>query len=173
VPHPILVRALFGAALLLCALGPVLTHAQDEEKPTAVTEGSKVSIEYTLKLDDGTVADTNVGGEAMTYTQGASQILPALESELAGLEVGDSKHVALSAVQGYGEVDDSLYETVPASAIPEDARKVGTQLLAQSPTGQQRPVRVHEVKGEEIVMDLNHPLAGQALAFDVKVLAIE
>jgi FKBP-type peptidyl-prolyl cis-trans isomerase SlyD len=57
--------------------------------------------------------------------------------------------------------------------VPEDARKAGAQILAQSPSGQPRPVRVHEVKGEEIVMDLNHPLAGQALAFDIKILKIE
>ena len=138
-----------------------------------VTDGARVSIEYTLKLDDGSVADSNVGGDALTYQQGASQILPALEKELLGMKVGDSKQVALTAAQGYGEVDSSLFQSAPASAIPEDARKAGTQLLADSGSGQPRPVRVHEVNGEEIVIDLNHPLAGQALAFDVKILAIE
>jgi len=138
-----------------------------------VTDGQRVSIEYTLKLADGTVADTHVGGEAMTYVQGENQILPALEKELLGMKVGESKHVSLTAADGYGEVDASLFQTAPASAIPEDARKVGTTLLAQSQSGEQRPVRVHEVKDEEIVLDLNHPLAGQALDFDVKILAIE
>jgi len=88
--------------------------------------------------------------------------------------VGDSKQVALTAANGYGEIDQLLFQTVPASAVPEEARKVGVQLMAQSGQGDgARPVRVHELKGEEIVMDFNHPLAGQALNFDVKILAVE
>ena len=88
--------------------------------------------------------------------------------------MGDSKQVALTAANGYGEIDQLLFQTVPASAVPEEARKVGVQLMAQSGQGDgARPVRVHELKGEEIVMDFNHPLAGQALNFDVKILAVE
>lgn len=166
-------RALLGITLFVCALGPGRAHAQEEEKPTVISNGNRVSIEYSLKLADGTVADTNVGGDALTYEQGASQILPALEKELLGMQVGETKQVSLSATDGYGEVDPSLFHTVPASQVPEDAREVGTQLLARSSTGEQRPVRVHEVRDEEIVLDLNHPLAGQDLDFDVKVLAIE
>jgi FKBP-type peptidyl-prolyl cis-trans isomerase 2 len=166
-------RALLGIALFLSALVPAHTNAQEEEKATVVTDGQRVSIEYTLKLADGAVADSNVGGEALTYVQGESQILPALEKELIGMKVGESKRVSLTAADGYGGVDASLFQTAPTSAIPEEARKVGTTLLAQSSTGQQRPVRVHEVRDEEIVLDLNHPLAGQALNFDVKILAIE
>ena len=169
---PLSSRALVGAALLVSAIGLGHANAQAEETPTVVSEGDRISIEYTLKLADGSTADTNVGGEALIYVQGQSQILPALEAELLGLEVGDTKQVSLSAAQGYGEVDQDLFQTVPASAVPEDARTVGTQLVAQTPSGQ-RLVRVHEVMGEEIVMDLNHPLAGQALEFDVKILAIE
>lgn len=166
----------FSRSALVSAVLCVWTlhgSARAEEQTTVVTDGQRVSIEYTLKLADGSVADTNVGGEPLSYTQGASQILPALESQLLGMKIGESKQVSLTAAQGYGEVDDALFQTVPASAVPEEARKVGAQLLAQSSTGQPRPVRVHEVAGEEIVIDLNHPLAGEALAFEVKILAIE
>jgi FKBP-type peptidyl-prolyl cis-trans isomerase SlyD len=138
-----------------------------------ISNGHRVSIEYSLKLSDGTVADSNVGGEALTYEQGASQILPALEEELLGMAVGESKQVSLTAAEGYGEVDESLYQTVPALQIPEGAREVGAQLVAQSAEGERRPVTVRELKGEEIVLDLNHPLAGEALEFDIKILAIE
>lgn len=138
-----------------------------------VTDGHRISIEYTLTLADGSVADTNVGKEPLTYTQGEKEILPALESRLLGMEVGESKEIALSAAQGYGEIDPSLFQTVPTSAVPEDARTVGSQLLARSPSGPPRPVRVHEVKSNEIVIDLNHPLAGEELSFDVKILAVD
>ena len=169
---PLSTRALIGVALFLVASAPAPANEQAEEKPKVVSDGNRVSIEYTLKLADGSTADTNVGGEALVYVQGQSQILPALEAELLGLAVGDTKQVSLTAAQGYGEVDEGLFQTVPATAVPEGGRTVGTELVAQTPSGQ-RVVRVHEVKGEEIVMDLNHPLAGQALEFDIKILAVE
>ena len=164
-------------ATLLLFAGPGSASAAEEAQAGAasdvVSEGNRVSIEYTLKLDDGNVADSNVGGEALTYEQGAGQLLPALEQELLGLKIGDTKQVSLTAAQAYGEVDQALYHAVPAESVPEDARTVGTQLVAQAPTGEQQLVRVHEVSAEEVVMDLNHPLAGQALHFDVKILAIQ
>jgi FKBP-type peptidyl-prolyl cis-trans isomerase 2 len=70
-------------------------------------------------------------------------------------------------------VKPELMQTIPAEKIPEDARKAGTMLMAQSESGEQRPVRVHEVKDEEVVIDLNHPLAGKALTFDVRVVEVQ
>jgi FKBP-type peptidyl-prolyl cis-trans isomerase SlyD len=171
----------------LAALLPASLRAEDAAKPAVVVAdpapaavepgvvaaGRRVSIQYTLTTDDGKVADTNVGGEALVYEQGKSEILPALEQALAGLKKGESKKVTLTPDQGYGIVKPELMQTIPTEKIPEDARKAGTMLMAQSQTGEQRPVRVHEVKGEEIVIDMNHPLAGKALHFDVKVLEVE
>jgi FKBP-type peptidyl-prolyl cis-trans isomerase 2 len=154
---------------LLCA--PELGAEEAESK--VVGEGRKVSIEYTLKLDDGSVADTNVGGQPLVYQHGTGQILPGLENSLAGLHANDSKQVVLPPEQGYGKVDPAAQQVVPIDKIPEDARKVGTQLVSQNPQGMRRFVRVQEVREKEIVLDLNHPLAGQTLHFDVRVLSIE
>lgn len=147
----------------------------DEGESKVVKDGSKVGIEYTLKLDDGSVANSSDGGEPLVYEQGSGQILPALEQSLAGLAVGEEKKVTLSAEEGYGPVREELYQTVGSDQIPEDARSVGTPLVAEDSEGRQRPVRVHEVRAEaaEIVLDLNHPLAGKALLFEVKILSIE
>ena len=138
-----------------------------------IIEGSRVSIEYTLTIDDGTVADSNVGEEPLIYEQGQSEILPALERALLGLAVGDTAEVRIEPDEGYGLVDDSLFETVPASVVPENGRQVGSYLVAQAKTGERRQVRVHEVNGDEIVIDLNHPLAGQILHFAVRILSVE
>lgn len=138
-----------------------------------ITDGMQVSIEYTLTLTDGTVADTNVNEEPLVYTHGQRQLLQSLESALAGLSVGDERTVAISAAEGYGEVDPEAFQVVPAAQVPENARQVGAILVAGEPGGQQRQVRVHEVDGENVVIDLNHPLAGEDLSFDVKVLAVE
>lgn len=145
----------------------------EEEKPVVIEDGRKVSLEYTLKLEDGSTADTNVGGEPLVYQQGSGQILPALEQELRGLKTDDHKKVTLSAEQGYGVVNPEAVVKVPVDDIPDGAREVGARLVAEGPEGSQRLVRVREVHDTEIVLDLNHPLAGQKLHFDVRVLGVE
>jgi len=138
-----------------------------------ITDGSRVSIEYTLTTADGTVADSNVGEDPLIYEQGQQEILPALERALLGLKVGDTTEVTLEPQEGYGTVDDELFETVPSHLVPENGRQVGAFLVAQAKTGERRQVRVAEVNGDEIVIDLNHPLAGQTLHFAVRILSIE
>jgi FKBP-type peptidyl-prolyl cis-trans isomerase SlyD len=152
---------------------PPPAPAASTAPPGVVADGRRISIEYTLKTDDGKVADTNVGGQPLVYEQGKGEILTALEKALAGLKKGDSKQVVLPPEQGYGVVREDLRQTVPAEKIPEDARKPGAMLMAQAESGEQRPVRIHEVKGDEVVIDLNHPLAGQTLHFDVKVVDVQ
>lgn len=167
------------AVVCLLLTGGVTVPAIAEDNPgngeekTVIESGRTVSIEYTLKLDDGTVADTNVGGEPLKYTQGQGQILPFLEKELEGMAAGDSRSVRLSAENGYGDVNPEFFREVPEDSVPEGAREVGQVLYGEGPNGQPFQVRVHEVREDAIVLDLNHPLAGQALNFDVRVVSIE
>jgi FKBP-type peptidyl-prolyl cis-trans isomerase 2 len=152
-------------------LVPMAALAEEEAK--AITSGSKVGIEYTLKLADGTTADSNVGGEPLVYTSGDEMILPALEAALMGLEKGDSKELTLAPEDAYGPVRPELEREIPTEKIPEDGRHEGAVLMSEGPNGQAALVRVKEVKEDVILLDLNHPLAGQALHFDVKVLSVE
>ena len=138
-----------------------------------IEEGMRVSLEYTLTLDDGSMADTNVGGEPLTYEHGGGQILPALELALVGLAVDATKTVKLSPEEGYGPVQEAGFQPVPTDVVPEEARTVGTLLVAKDDSGEERPIRVHEVGEEEIIIDFNHPLAGQSLTFEIKVLSVE
>jgi FKBP-type peptidyl-prolyl cis-trans isomerase SlyD len=159
----------------MLAIGSTSVASAQEGEPKVVKDGSKVGLEYTLKLQDGSVADTSDGGAPLVYQHGAGQMLPALEKSLAGLSVGDESKVTLSPEEGYGPIREDLYQTVPAEEIPADARVVGTQLVAQDQQGNKRRLRVHEVREEtdEIVLDLNHPLAGRTLLFEVKVVSID
>lgn len=134
-----------------------------------IQEGSKVSIEYTLTLDDGTKVDSNVGGDPLEYTQGEGQIIPGLERELIGLAVGDAKEVRVVAKDGYGDIDPEALKEIDADQVPEDARTVGSMLMAQ---GHGAPIRVAEVRDDKIILDFNHPMAGKDLNFSVKVLGI-
>lgn len=135
-----------------------------------IESGRTVALEYTLKLDDGSVVQTNKDSEPLKYTQGENQILPALERELEGMEVDEQKIVELAAEDAYGDVNPEAFKEVPSEQIPEGARRVGARLSAQGYTG---TIRVAEIKDDTVVLDFNHPLAGKDLTFDVRVVAIE
>ena len=139
----------------------------------AVQEGSIVSIEYTLTDDTGKVIDSSAGKEPLTYIHGAGQIVPGLEKELTGLKVGDQKKLQVKPEEGYGLSDPKAFQEIPKGKIPPDAHKVGTILMTKGPQGQAIAMRVSEVKEKSVVVDLNHPLAGKTLNFDVKVVDIK
>jgi FKBP-type peptidyl-prolyl cis-trans isomerase 2 len=145
----------------------------EEGASMGVQDGKRVSLEYTLRLDDETLIESNVGKHAFEYTQGKHEVVPGLESGLAGLEVGDSKRVTVPPEQGYGPIDPASFKEVDKDIVPADARNVGAQLKARGQQGRERSVRVHEVRENTVVIDGNHPLAGKTLVFDVKVLAVE
>jgi FKBP-type peptidyl-prolyl cis-trans isomerase 2 len=166
-------RELAAASALICLLLPVAPAGAEEVKTASVEKGRKISIEYTLTLDDGEKADSNVGGEPLVFEQGANQLLPALEEALAGMKVSESRKVTLPPEKGYGAVKQELIHEVDPALIPEDARVVGAMLSAEDSQGNRHPARVHEVREDKILMDMNHPLAGKTLHFDVKILAID
>jgi len=166
-------RLRIPATLFLCLALPFTAASAEEVKPAAVADGRKVSVEYTLTLEDGTTADTNVGGEPLVFEQGAHQILPALEEALDGMKVSESRKVTLPPEKGYGAVVPELVQEVDLQLVPEEGRFAGAQLAAQDEDGNQRFAVVREVREGTVLVDLNHPLAGRTLVFDVKVLSIE
>ncbi len=162
--------------MLAAGLGvatPFAGARADEEEPLAIKEGRTVSIEYTIKLDDGSTAVTNVGQAPLVYQQGAQQALHAFEREIAGMKVNETREFVLSPEEGYGPVNPELRQEVRADRVPEEARREGAQFVSKDRAGNNRRVRVHEVRGDTIVLDLNHRLAGQNLHFQVKVVGIE
>lgn len=159
----------------LAALSMVLIGAplQAQEDVRVVQDGSTVSIEYTLKLEDGSTADSNVGGDPLVYVHGEQQILPALETKLVGMKADESREVTLTPEEGYGPVQQEAFQTVPLEIIPDDARHAGARLVGQGPHGEPIHAKVTEINEDTAVVDLNHPLAGETLHFDIKVVDIE
>jgi len=137
-----------------------------------IEKGKKVSLEYTVFLEDGTMIDTNVGEDPLVFVLGSKQVFPALEQELLGLRVGDTKKVFLSADQAYGQVVREAFREVELETLPEQFRLPGAVLAIQDPEGGVFPIRVHEIRADKAVLDFNHPLAGKALQFDVKVIHV-
>lgn len=137
-----------------------------------VTQGKEVAIEYTLKLEDQTVVDSNVGDTPLTYLHGSHQIVSGLEKALEGMKVGESKKVKVNPEEGYGPIDQAAFMEADKKLIPEDALKVDTLLQGQDRNGHVFTARVAEIRDQTVVLDLNHPLAGKTLYFDVRVLNI-
>ncbi len=137
-----------------------------------IKSGKKVSIEYTVFLEDGTQIDSNVGEDPLVFVLGTHQVFPALEQALLGLKIGDTKQVTLRAEDAYGPILTDAFKEVDAEAVPAPFRYAGAVLGVQDPSGGVYPIRVHELKGEKIVLDFNHPLAGKALRFSLKVVNV-
>lgn len=132
-----------------------------------------VSLEYTLRLDDDEIVDTSAGGEPLEFVQGQGQIIPGLERALYGMGIGDEIKVAIAPEDGYGELDDEAYEEVPTSAFPADMElEPGMQLQVSDASGEVYPAYVAEIRGDTVMLDFNHPLAGETLNFDVKVVGL-
>ena len=167
-------RSVCLVALLGTMVDAPVIHAETTNgaAKAVVSKGKHVSLEYTLKLNEKDVVESNVGGEPMTYLHGAQEIVPGLEKALEGMAVGEKKHIAVKPVDAYGEVDQKAIQEVKKSLVPEHAWKVGAELEARGPEGQSLFPHVTEVKEDSVVLDFNHPLAGKTLYFDVKILEI-
>ncbi len=138
-----------------------------------IKTGSVVSFEYTLSDDNGKVLESNRGEEPVTYRHGEHQIIPGLEKALSGMDVNDEKKICVQPEDAYGPVNPEGFKEVARTEIPAVELQVGTMLHARGPKGEDFSVRVHEIKPETVILDLNHPLAGKTLNFDVKILSIQ
>ncbi|MCB0325737.1 MAG: peptidylprolyl isomerase [Bdellovibrionales bacterium] len=137
-----------------------------------ITDGTRVSLEYTLR-HEGQTLESNVGGDPLIYTHGDNQIIPGLERQLEGMKQGDSKEVTVAPQDAYGAVDQEAYIEVKKDQVPEQGRVVGAQLMTKDPQGNVLRPTVREIKDSTVVLDFNHPLAGKTLVFDVRVVDVE
>ncbi len=161
-----------GRNLLLGLVTALCCHAFSEgayaQSDVAIADGTKVSLEYTLTLPDKSVADSNVGQAPITFLQGAHEIVPGLEKALDGMKAGQKRRIDVAAQDAYGPYNNKLRQTVDKEKLPKDV-KVGDILQAAD----NRLVKVLEVNEKKVLIDLNHPLAGKTLTFDVNILNVE
>jgi len=136
-----------------------------------VSQGKMISLEYTLKLDNNQIIETNVGKAPLTYTHGAHQIVRGIETAVEGMTVGEAKHVIVTPADGYGVRDLTGLHELPKQKVPEDI-KVGMKLRGTDPSGRITEPIVTEIKYDTVLLDFNHPLAGKTLYVDVKVLDV-
>lgn len=138
-----------------------------------VTDGIVVSLDYTLRLDDGEIIDASEQ-EPLEFLQGYNQIIPGLERALAGMKVGESKEVIVTATDAYGEEDEDAYQLVERTLFPPEMElEEGMQLrMRDAHSGEAVDVVIAEVNESNVLLDFNHPLAGEELHFQVKVVGL-
>ena len=134
-----------------------------------VDNGKVVSMHYTLHVD-GRVVDTSEGGEPLQFIQGMGHIIPGLEHELYNMQVGESKSVIVPPKEGYGETDATAFMDVPREAFPDNVpMEKGTELELRDQAGHPVYARIDDVSDANVRLNMNHPLAGKELNFDVKI----
>ena len=134
-------------------------------------QGNLIAFEFTLSLPGGRELDSNVGGKPMIFQVGEGEMLPALEEELKDMKPDETKKVIIPPEKGYGLHTSAHFKEFPLQAIPPEARQVGRRVVSRGPDGKEREVDVVEIRGDTVVLDFNHELAGMTLHFDIKVLA--
>jgi FKBP-type peptidyl-prolyl cis-trans isomerase SlyD len=127
------------------------------------------SFDYTLKDESGSVLDTSDGGEPLSYLHGAGNIIPGLESELAGRKVGDTFSATIEPEHAYGEYSDDLIFTVAKDQFDDPAEVEEGMLFQAEISGDPKLCTVMKIEGKNVEVNANHPLAGMTLYFNVTV----
>jgi len=131
-----------------------------------------VQIHYTLKDDEGEVLDSSVDHEPLPYIHGVGALIPGLEKELLGRQTGDKFTVVIAPADGYGDYDeDQVFQVSAGEFEGDDELELGMQVQLDSENGP-AIATVTEIEGDEVTLDLNHPLAGVSLHFDVEVIEV-
>lgn len=133
-----------------------------------VQNGDLVQVHYTGRLTDGTVFDSSEQRDPLSFTAGSNELIAGFSQGVIGMEQGQTRTLTIEAEDAYGPRRDDLVQQVPRSALPEDV-EVGSVLAPSN--NPQMQVHVTELTDEHATVDGNHPLAGQTLVFEVKLVA--
>ena len=135
--------------------------------------GDTVKVHYTGKLDDGTVFDSSADREPLEFTLGSGSIIPGFERAVLGMNLGESKTEIIPTDDAYGPHLEEMVVVVDRQQMPVEIEpQIGQQLQLQQQDGQVLPVVITDVSDASVTLDANHPLAGEALIFDIKLVEI-
>ncbi|MCH8744934.1 MAG: peptidylprolyl isomerase [Chloroflexi bacterium] len=136
-------------------------------------KGDKVKVHYTGKLEDGSVFDSSGGDSPLEFTLGQGQVIPGFDQGVLGMEPGESKVLNIPVDQAYGPHNpDAVFEIDRSELPPDIPLEVGLRMQGNQPGGRVAEITIVEFDDAKVKMDSNHPLAGQALTFDIKLVEI-
>ncbi len=131
-------------------------------------DGDTVTVNYRGTLDSGQEFDSSYGGEPLTFVVGSGQLIKGFDTAVRGLAVGEKKKFRLEPADAYGPRDEKMIFEVPLAQAPEGI-KAGDQVQLANGA----PATIAEVNAEIVKVDANHPLAGQALTFEIEVVGVK
>ncbi|MEA3457281.1 MAG: peptidylprolyl isomerase [Candidatus Thermoplasmatota archaeon] len=141
---------------------------------TAVEKGNTIKVEYTGRLEDGTVFDTSDNREEpLKFTVGEQKLIKGFDDAVVGMKEGEEKEVTIPPEEAYGQHNTELIRELPRSAFPEDQDvQPGMMFMMTLQDGREIPVRIAKVSDGQVTVDLNSPLAGKTLIFTIKIVEI-
>jgi FKBP-type peptidyl-prolyl cis-trans isomerase 2 len=138
-----------------------------------VKKGDTVKVHYHGKLTNGTTFDSSAGREPLEFEVGSGMVIPGFDEGVTGMVIGDKKTIHIPADQAYGQKEEHMIMEFPRDRFPADmVPEVGMQLNMSNGSGQNFPVVITEVRETAVVLDANHPLAGEDLIFDLELVSI-
>ena len=136
-------------------------------------KGDKVKVHYHGRLIDGTTFDSSQDRQPLEFEVGSGMVIKGFDDGITGMKVGDKKTINIPAENAYGEKNAEMIIEYPKAQFPEHIElQVGTPLVMSSASGQQFQVKIIEIKDDVVVLDANHPLAGEELIFDLELVEI-
>ena len=136
-------------------------------------KGSKVKVHYTGKLEDGEIFDTSYQSSPLEFTVGSGELIKGFDQCVEGMEVGEKRNAAITASDAYGEHQQQLVVDIPRDNIPENITpEMGHFLELKNHSGQQVRALIIGIDDSNVKVDLNHPLAGKDLNFEIELVEI-
>lgn len=138
-----------------------------------VQKGDKVNVHYHGKLTDGSTFDSSEGREPLSFTAGVGQVIKGFDEAVLAMTAGEKKTVHIPVLEAYGERNEDMVMEYPITDFPADMQpQIGMELRMGDNEGNEFPVVIVEVGDEMVVLDANHPLAGQDLIFEIELISI-
>lgn len=137
-------------------------------------EGKRVKMHYVGTFDDGEIFDTSRPvGDPIEFVVGSGSVIKGFDDAARDMEVGEKRHIHLEPEEAYGDVDERLIQTVPVENVPNaQDLPVGESVYMRGPDGNPFPVKVVSVDDQNVVFDMNHPMAGKPLNFDLELVEV-
>ncbi len=136
-------------------------------------KGDKVKVHYHGKLTSGETFDTSSGREPLEFEVGSGSVIKGFDEGVAGMEVGEKRTINIPVEEAYGARSEDMMIEFPKDRFPQDMQiEEGMQLMMSNGSGQNIPVIVTEIKESFVILDANHPLAGEDLIFDIELIEI-
>lgn len=137
----------------------------------AIKKGDRIKVEYTGKLDDGTVFDSNAGKEPLEFEVGSGSLIKGFDSAVNGMSKGETKITTIKPQDGYGMQNERKVLKVPKENFSGGIEfRRGLAIILKGPDGQAFQAVVKDFNENEVTLDMNHPLAGKNLNFEIKIL---